>query len=47
MRDWRQAHDAFWRGYVDEIRSYLCDPAWDVDDETLFVAERFRVVERL
>ncbi|HZG36400.1 MAG TPA: ASCH domain-containing protein [Gaiellaceae bacterium] len=47
VREWRQAHDAFWRGYADEIRSYLGDSAWDVDDDTLFVAERFRVVERL
>jgi uncharacterized protein YhfF len=44
---WREAHERFWRGNADEIRAYLNDPGWDVTDETLFVAERFRVVERL
>jgi uncharacterized protein YhfF len=47
VADWRQAHDRFWRSYADEIREYLGDPGWDVDDDTLFVAERFRLVERL
>lgn len=47
VADWRQAHDRFWRSYADEIRDYLGDPGWDVDDDTLFVAERFRLVERL
>lgn len=46
VADWRGAHDRFWRGYVNEIRDYLRDPTWDVDDDTLFVAERFRLVER-
>jgi uncharacterized protein YhfF len=44
---WREAHERFWRGYADEIRAYLDDPGWDVTDDTRFVAERFRVVERL
>ena len=44
---WREAHERFWRGYADEIRAYLGDPAWDVTDDTLFVAERFRLVEVL
>jgi uncharacterized protein YhfF len=47
VAEWREAHDAFWRGYADEVRAYLGDPSWDVGDDTLFVAERFRVVERL
>jgi uncharacterized protein YhfF len=42
---WREAHERFWRGYADEIRAYLGDPGWDVTDDTLFVAERFRLVE--
>jgi uncharacterized protein YhfF len=45
--EWRAAHERFWRGYVDEIRTSLGDPDWDVTDETLFVAERFRLVETL
>jgi uncharacterized protein YhfF len=44
---WREAHERFWRGYADEIRAYLDDPHWDVTDDTLFVAERFRVVQTL
>jgi uncharacterized protein YhfF len=47
IAEWRQAHERFWRGYVDEIRTHLHDPAWDVTDDTLMVAERFRVVETL
>lgn len=47
VAEWREAHDRFWRGYADEIRGFLHDPAWDVTDDTLYVAERFRVVERL
>jgi uncharacterized protein YhfF len=44
---WREAHERFWRGYADEIRAYLGDPGWDVTDDTLFVAERFRLVDDL
>ena len=47
VAQWREAHDRFWRSYADEIRTYLGDPDWDVDDDTLFVAERFRLVELL
>ena len=45
VADWRAAHDRYWRSYADEIRAYLGDPAWDVTDDTEFVAERFRLVE--
>ncbi|HEX5801077.1 MAG TPA: ASCH domain-containing protein [Gaiellaceae bacterium] len=47
VAQWREAHDRFWRGYADEIRHHLGDPDWDVTDDTLFVAERFRLVEVL
>ena len=47
VADWREAHDRFWRSYADEIRDYLGDPSWDVEDDTLFVAERFRLVDLL
>lgn len=43
---WRDAHDRFWRSYADEIRAHLGDPDWHVNDDTLYVAERFRLVER-
>ena len=35
--EWREAHERFWRSYRDD----------ELGDETLVVAERFRVVERL
>jgi uncharacterized protein YhfF len=44
---WREAHDRYWRSYADEIRAYLGDPDWDVSDDTLYVAERFRLAELL
>lgn len=47
LAEWREAHDRFWRRYADEIRDHLGDPDWDVTDDTLFVAERFRLVEVL
>jgi uncharacterized protein YhfF len=47
VTEWRDAHERFWRGYLDEIRAYLGDPDWGVTDETLFVAEQFRIVQTL
>jgi uncharacterized protein YhfF len=47
VAEWREAHERFWRGYLHEIREYVGEADWDVTDDTLFVAERFRVVERL
>ncbi|HET6859364.1 MAG TPA: ASCH domain-containing protein [Streptomyces sp.] len=42
---WRAGHEAFWHG--EEMREALGDPGFEVDDSTMVVAERFRVVERL
>ncbi|MFE7793240.1 ASCH domain-containing protein [Streptomyces sp. NPDC057460] len=42
---WRASHERFWQG--EEMREALGDPEFTVDDETLVVAERFRVVELL
>ena len=42
---WRAGHEHFW--HAPEMRSYLGDSAFVVDDDTLAVAERFRLVERL
>ncbi|MCX4821982.1 ASCH domain-containing protein [Streptomyces sp. NBC_01142] len=41
---WRAAHERFW--HSEEMREALGDPEFEVDDETLVVAERFQVVER-
>ncbi len=47
VADWRAAHERFWHGYADETRAWLGDPDWRVTDDTLIVAERFRLVRRL
>ncbi|BCJ75579.1 hypothetical protein CS0771_51230 [Catellatospora sp. IY07-71] len=38
---WRAAHERFW--HSDQMRGYLGDPGFTVDDDTVAVAERFRV----
>lgn len=45
IASWREAHEAFWRS--GEMLAILGDPAFTVDDETLVVLERFKLVERL
>src|ERR1700678_3455247 len=42
---WRAGHEEFW--HSEEIRAELGDPEFTVDDDTLIVAERFRLIERL
>jgi len=42
---WRKGHENFWRG--EEMAASLGDSALILDDATLVVLERFRVVERL
>lgn len=45
LAEWRAAHEEFWTG--PQMRDALGDPAPDITDTTLVVAERFRVTERL
>lgn len=45
--DWRASHERYWNGYLDELREAMGDPAFALDDDTLVVAERFRLVNRL
>jgi uncharacterized protein YhfF len=45
--DWRAAHERFWNGYIDEIRTSLRDPGFELTDSTVVVCEWFRIVERL
>ncbi|MFF1292956.1 MULTISPECIES: ASCH domain-containing protein [unclassified Streptomyces] len=42
VAQWRAAHEKFW--HSDQLREFLKDPEFVVDDGTLVVAERFRVV---
>jgi uncharacterized protein YhfF len=45
----RTAHERYWieSGTVDRVRAHLSDPTWAITDDTLVVAERFRIVEEL
>ncbi|MFD7572151.1 ASCH domain-containing protein, partial [Streptomyces sp. NPDC059810] len=43
VADWRAAHERFWHSA--EMREGLGDPGFVVDDTTMVVVERFRVVE--
>ena len=44
--EWRVAHERFWNGYLDELRSRLGDPEWSLTDDTLIVCQRFKLVDR-
>jgi uncharacterized protein YhfF len=44
--EFREAHERFWTGYIDDLRSRI-DPAFEIDDDTLVTIERFKVVQRL
>jgi uncharacterized protein YhfF len=39
---WRSGHETFWHSA--EVRAELGDPGFRVDDDTLIVAERFRLL---
>jgi uncharacterized protein YhfF len=45
----RVSHERYWieSGVVDRVRAHLGDPDWSIDDDTLIVAERFRIVQLL
>ena len=45
--DWRASHMRYWNGYLDDLRSRLGDASFNLDDDTLVVAERFRIVVEL
>ena len=45
VAEWRAGHEEYW--HSQEMREYLGDAHFTVDDATPIVAERFRVVESL
>src|SRR5688500_14780006 len=45
--EFRVAHERFWNGYLDDLRSTLGAPTFVLEDDTLVVLQRFRVVEHL
>ena len=44
VAEWRAGHEQFW--HSEEMRQALGDPGFTVNDETLVVAEAFRLVEK-
>jgi len=44
--EFRIAHERFWNGYIEDLRARLGDPGFALDDDTLVVLQRFRVLER-
>jgi len=44
--EFRASHERFWNGYLDDLRLRI-GPDFAIDDDTLVVLQRFRVVERL
>ncbi|MEV1076048.1 ASCH domain-containing protein [Micromonospora parva] len=42
VAQWRAGHETFW--HSDAVRAELGDPDFTVDDDTLVVTERFRLV---
>jgi len=47
VEEWRLAHEAFWNGYADDLRSRLADPCWRLVDDTPVIVEDFRLLDRL
>ncbi|MEU6202685.1 ASCH domain-containing protein [Micromonospora musae] len=45
VAEWRAGHEQFW--HSPEVRAELGDPDFTVDDDTLVVAERFRLVSTI
>jgi uncharacterized protein YhfF len=43
VAEWRAGHEGFWHSA--EVRESLGDPGFTVDDDTLVVAETFRLLE--
>ena len=44
--EFRVAHERFWNSYIDDLRRTIA-PDFAIDDDTLVVLQRFKVVERL
>jgi uncharacterized protein YhfF len=45
--EFRVAHERYWNGYIDTVRTGLGDPSFALSDDSMVVLERFRIVERL
>lgn len=41
--EWRAAYVAYWDRYRADVRSFLRDERWSIDDDTSIVVEHFRL----
>nr|MBA3234973.1 ASCH domain-containing protein [Chloroflexota bacterium] len=44
--EFRTSHERFWNGYLADLRERI-GPDFAIDDDTLVVLQRFKIVERL
>jgi len=42
--EFRVDHERFWISYIDDLRLRLGDPSFEIDDDTLIVCQRFRIL---
>lgn len=45
VAQWRAGHEEFW--HSQDMRDAMSDPDFSVDDDTVLVLQRFKVVARL
>jgi uncharacterized protein YhfF len=45
--EFRTSHELYWNTYIEKLRVQLGDPDFVLNDDTLVVLERFRIVELL
>lgn len=45
VAEWRAGHERFW--HSEEMRNFLRDPSFAVNDDTMVALERFRVIKLL
>lgn len=42
--EWRSAHEHYWEGFVEPVRTFLREPSWQLGEDTPVVVEWFRLV---
>ena len=47
VTEWRDGHVRYWSTWIEQTRSQLQDPTWNLTNDTLLVFEQFTLVKRL